>query len=694
MNRWGVPAALFSLKCYVAAMLAMFIAFSIGLERPYWAFLTAYIVSGPLAGAVISKALFRVIGTFVGAAMAVFMVPPLVHSPVMLTLAMATWMGLCLFVSLLDRTPRSYMFVLAGYTAGLIVFPSVEAPSHIFNVAALRTQEITIGILCSALIHGLVFPSSVSSFLLSRVDAIVKDAEAWSADLLSHDPSPELEFERRRLAADVTELHQLSVHLPFETSRPAPRLKAVRSLEDHLSQLLPLGSAVRDRIAALRPAGRLEPVDEQLVADTQAWFGHLDADLPEAEREAAALMARCKAIEPEVGPQSDWHSLLRLSLHARLAQLIDAHWAIRVLTRQLNTLDRKPVSPRIPELLAAVGDRPLHVDAGGALRSAIGAFLTVVIGCTLWFYSGWGDGSTAVMLAGVFLSLFAAFDNALGPIMGFFKGTVIATLLGAVYAFAILPSIDGFPEMMAVLAPPLLVLGALLTVPRYLGIALPALLGLGSPFIVSETFGADLAPGVPAAFNSFVSGQMAQLIGVVFAYVMARLIQTAGIEHAIARTMKAGWTDIAERSNRMRRPDKAGWLSRMTDRLALLTPRLAAAGRPAGEPAYDLMQDLRNGIVIAELRELRLDVPEARRPLLTEVLANMSRHYARLKPHQPRESDPVLLAAIDKALGNFCADAVPENRRRAALALLTLRSNLFPEAAAPVSLPSYSGASA
>lgn len=46
--------------------------------------------------------------------------PTLVNSPELLSLAIAAWVGLCLYVSLLDRTPRSYMFMLAGYTCALL----------------------------------------------------------------------------------------------------------------------------------------------------------------------------------------------------------------------------------------------------------------------------------------------------------------------------------------------------------------------------------------------------------------------------------------------------------------------------------------------------------------------------------------------------------------------------------------------
>jgi hypothetical protein len=48
---------IYSVKCFAAAMLALFVAFSLGLDRPYRAMASVYIVSKPLAGMVRSKAL-------------------------------------------------------------------------------------------------------------------------------------------------------------------------------------------------------------------------------------------------------------------------------------------------------------------------------------------------------------------------------------------------------------------------------------------------------------------------------------------------------------------------------------------------------------------------------------------------------------------------------------------------------------
>src|SRR5215469_4977813 len=161
LKRLGFPEAIFSINSFVAAMLALYIAFSIGLPRPYWAMLTVYITSQPLSGAVRSKAVYRVLGTFLGGTAAVALVPNLVNSPAVLSLALASWVGLCLYFSLLDRTPRSYIFMLAGYTAGIIGFPTVNAPQTIFDTALSRMEEITLGIVCATVVHTIFFPRSV-----------------------------------------------------------------------------------------------------------------------------------------------------------------------------------------------------------------------------------------------------------------------------------------------------------------------------------------------------------------------------------------------------------------------------------------------------------------------------------------------------------------------------------------------------
>lgn len=672
-ERFGWPAALFGLKCLLAGTLALYIALSIGLERPYWAFLTSYIVAQPMAGAVISKALFRIVGTLVGAMFAVAIVPPLVNAPELLSLAMASWLALCVFISVLDRTPRSYMFVLAGYTACLIVFPDVDAPQAIFTVAALRVQEIVVGILCGSLVHGVVLPGSITGVLLNRVDTILRDAERWSHDAIATDPVDGLEVERRRLAQDVTELHQLSVHLPFDISRLAPRVRTVRAMQDQLSLLLPLGVAVQDRLAMLKAAhgGTVPAQVDELIADARAWLRSPGNDSATRAMQAQLLIDRCAALEPQASADMNWADMMRLSLYARLAMLIAVHRDCRDLYDQMATHSRAPVTPRVAELLEGRRGRELHLDYAGAARGAFGAFITVALGCALWIGSGWKDGGTAVMLAGVFLAIFAAMDNPLAPLKGFMIGTLAASALGALYGYAIMPRLDGFPMLVMAYAPPLLLLGTLIASPRWAGIALPTLLGLGNPALLSDRY--------VSAFASYVNGAVAQIVGIWFAIIMVGLLQSAGVESAIRRTVRAGWNDIANRATLMSPPDVRGWINRMLDRIGLLATRLAAARNHDGRPLDDALRDLRTGVSVGELRRLRLDLPPGEGAPLGNVLGGISRYYRQLDPDAPAPADPALLHDIDMALGDLSAHGGARVRREAVLALVSLRRALFPD---------------
>jgi uncharacterized membrane protein YccC len=121
---WVRHAALvFALRTFAAAMLAFSIALWLDMPRPYWAFASVYVTSNQLTGATRSKAVYRMLGTLIGAAGTVLLIPNLVDAPELLSLAIALWVGVFLYMSLIDGPPRSYVFMLSGYTVALFGFP-------------------------------------------------------------------------------------------------------------------------------------------------------------------------------------------------------------------------------------------------------------------------------------------------------------------------------------------------------------------------------------------------------------------------------------------------------------------------------------------------------------------------------------------------------------------------------------------
>ena len=71
---------LFSAKALIAALTALYIALAIPLDNPYWAMASVYVVSHPLSGATRSKGIYRALGTLLGAAASVVLLPALPSS--------------------------------------------------------------------------------------------------------------------------------------------------------------------------------------------------------------------------------------------------------------------------------------------------------------------------------------------------------------------------------------------------------------------------------------------------------------------------------------------------------------------------------------------------------------------------------------------------------------------------------------
>jgi uncharacterized membrane protein YccC len=269
---FGFREVVFSVNCFIAAVLALWIAFRFDLKNPWWAMVTVYLTSQPLlSGALRAKAVYRMLGTLLGAIAMVVIVPNLVDAPELTTAAISLWVAFCVYVSLLDRTPRAYALALSGYTAALIGFPSVLNPEGVFDTAIARTEEIMLGTVCAALVHTLIFPRSVLSVLLAKQGAVLADARRWIADGLTREASPASEQESRRIAADITELAILGSSLPYDTASQRPNQNVIRALDERLVALLPLLRTIEDRAAFLRRSGAMADDVEKLLADVAAW---------------------------------------------------------------------------------------------------------------------------------------------------------------------------------------------------------------------------------------------------------------------------------------------------------------------------------------------------------------------------------------------------------------------------------------
>lgn len=153
---------IFACKTFVAGMLALFISFELDLINPMWSIGTVMIIANPYSGMVSSKCVYRLIGTVAGAIIALMLTPYFINTPWLFTVILSLWVGFALYVSLLDRTPRSYVFMLAGYSTAMIVYNAITYIDtyNIFDIAVARVLEISVGVISTAVVSATFFSCS------------------------------------------------------------------------------------------------------------------------------------------------------------------------------------------------------------------------------------------------------------------------------------------------------------------------------------------------------------------------------------------------------------------------------------------------------------------------------------------------------------------------------------------------------
>ena len=117
--RGATPALLFGLRLWASVCLAFYVAFALELSEPSWAATTAALVCQPVLGASLRKALFRLIGTVIGAIAIVVLAALFRQDRVGFLVGLALWCAASAFVATLLRNFAAYAAALAGYTAAI-----------------------------------------------------------------------------------------------------------------------------------------------------------------------------------------------------------------------------------------------------------------------------------------------------------------------------------------------------------------------------------------------------------------------------------------------------------------------------------------------------------------------------------------------------------------------------------------------
>lgn len=483
----------FSLRLFIAGMVALYLAFWLGLEEPKWALMTVYIVAQPMAGMTLAKGSYRLLGTLVGASAALIITGLFISTPSVLLLALSLWMMVCTFGSSLLRNFRSYGFVLSGYSAVIIAVPAMLDPAHAFSIALARVTEIGLGIGCSMLVSMLVWPRSAGNSFLKAARqqfyTLLQTVAEVAAGKLS-----EAQFTQRRqqLVAASVELENLREHALFDTQQLRHQAASCRRFGHELLSLITTLGPLHAYV--LRYADKYAQPQQQMVLvrlselQERERSSELRDELLSLHQDTQQLAQQQREAIPETDPDQFYAGQLLLEQAAEICDRLRSSMVLyAMINGELRQRSWRASSSR------------LHVDFAQAGRNSIRVLVAMLATAGFWWWSASEQGAQSMILVAVVCSLFATRDDPVKSSRFFLQGTSLAAIIAFGY-YLVLPHSEGFFALALWLSPLYLLAGLAKTHPPTAAIAgsllvfFPELLNIGPHQVFS----------VAALFNGFI----------------------------------------------------------------------------------------------------------------------------------------------------------------------------------------------
>lgn len=561
---------IFATKTFIAGMLALFVSFELDLINPMWSIGTVLIIANPYSGMVSSKCVYRVVGTIGGAVIALTLTPHLINTPWLFTVVLSLWVGFALYVSLLDRTPRSYAFMLAGYSTAMIVFNAITYIDqyNIFDIALARVIEISIGVISSAVVSATILPMHIGSAIKQRVIKTLKDTENLFANLLTADPQQNNTQLLATITRDTTDIHALAVHLSYEKGELHGMTKPLQEMLHQISMVVANLVALSERIKQLQELRFIETHVEklqQLSAHVVQFLEQKDLivdenilQLPdEFESDFASLMESA----------STHQQVLVAAMKMDVRHFISNVLAVKVLWQRIQQGNKE-----IPDNITPMTTKypSLHRDHGVAIRGGISAVLITFIVTGGWIISGWKAGFMMAQMGAVTACILTALDNPVPVLRIFIWGSIASAVLVFVYAFGIFPHVTTFWELGLVLLPMFLFAVSMM--------ANQMLMPVGMVLGINTMMGLNLHNAYSMDAVSYLDGSFAMILGVLVSLVVIDVVRAMSPDTSASRILALHYRAMRQAIYLPYGLDFKVHLRSMLDRIGILNSKMVQSG--------------------------------------------------------------------------------------------------------------------
>ena len=519
---------IFATKTFVAGILALYIAFSLNLAYPIWAIGTVFVIANPYSGMTSSKSIYRLLGTLLGAIVSIAVTPFLINTPMLFTLFLASWVGFCLYISMLDRTPRSYVSMLAGYTTVIICYNVVYYADtvSIFDMALGRFLEITVGVVCSAIVTTTIFPMHIGPAVQSRVAKTIQDIKAlFDQILLDQKQLDNYNQLLGNITRDASDIHVLAVHLSYEKSKLQGMTKPLQEMLHQLTLLVANLVAMSERMK------QLDQIEMTYRENLKAVHAHIAEFLHDHhEIKAQELNFLPSQFESDfaalVASAPSEQQLILNGLKMDIRHFIQNVRAVKLIWQRIQQGD-----DALPESMTPLTTTypSLHRDHGVAVRGGISAFLIILIATAFWILSGWKAGFMLAEMAAISACILTAMDNPVPALKLFIRANIYSAVVVFIYAYGVFPHVTAFWELALVLAP--FSIFCLMLFPH------PPLAGLGLPLLMSSIMGLNLQNRYVLDQIAFFDASIGAVIGLIISVYIIHMVRAMSPDMAVQRIL-------------------------------------------------------------------------------------------------------------------------------------------------------------
>ncbi|MFS7160963.1 FUSC family protein [Serratia proteamaculans] len=535
----------YALRNSLAMCLSLWVAFVLNLDEPYWALTSAAVVSFPTVGGVISKSIGRVFGSLVGAAASVAIAGHCLNDPWLFTLFIAAWIGLCTYISNHYQNNVSYAFALAGYTAAIIAFSTVNVTDtqQIFDIAQARVCEVITGILCGGLMM-MILPST------SDGEALLTSLRRMHLRLLEHAAmlwQPEITVQMRTSHEGVIGQILTMNLLRIQAFWSHYRLRRQNNLLNYmLHQQLRITSVISSLRRMLlnwpdRPAN-LASVLDQLLNELRN---------PDTDK------YRLARILQQVAPQdpADYrHRAFWLRLrHFCWLYLNCSRWLLRLESAT-------PVSDIQPPHVTSLAR---HTDSYEAAYNGLRTFLCIVLGCAYWINTQWEAGSSALTLVAISCVLYSSTPSPINSITTLLKAVTLLSIVCFMVKFGLMIQIDDLWLFCAFLFPVLVTMQMLkLQNPPYAALWGQLIVFMGSFLSVTNPPSYD--------YQSFINDSLGKIVGVLLAGLAFQILRPSSDKRKSRRIIRALRRDFIDQLSKKPQQSESRFESLIYHRISQL----------------------------------------------------------------------------------------------------------------------------